>query len=207
MLYYENKAKKQGFSFVIGVDEVGRGPLAGPVVACAVKLKSKNFKNYINDSKKLSPTQRESAYFEIIKKAIIGFGIINETVIDEINILNSTRLAMEQAVLSLIHSFKNKMGAKNIIVIVDGNIDLNLPYAIKNVIKADLKSLSVACASIAAKVIRDRIMCMYSKIYPDYGFAAHKGYGTQRHIDILHKKGPCPIHRLSFAPLKPADDR
>lgn len=202
MLYYEKKAKGRGYSFVIGVDEAGRGPLAGPLVAAAVKLKKTKFNNYIDDSKKLTPLERESAFTEIYQKAVVGLGIVNETVIDTINILNVTKFAMEQAVANLIYVSRRKINKNKIIVLTDGNLSLDIPFRLKNIIRGDSKSLSIASASIVAKVIRDRIMSIYDRIYPNYNFMQHKGYGTRRHFKTIKKYGPCPIHRRSFNPLK-----
>lgn len=202
MLYYEKKAQNSGFSFVIGVDEVGRGPLAGPVVAAAVKLNSTKFKNYIDDSKKLTALQRENAFREIFRKAAVGVGIINETIIDAVNILNATKFAMERAVAGLINASVRRINKDKVIVLVDGNLSLDLPFRLKGIIKGDSKSLSIASASIVAKVIRDRIMAIYDRIYPNYYFTEHKGYGTKKHFRAIKKYGPCPIHRRSFDPLK-----
>ena len=202
MLYYEKKAKTKGFSCVIGVDEAGRGPLAGPVVAAAVQCKSSRFRNRIADSKVLTPRQREKAFLEINEKADVGVGIMNEGVVDSMNILNATRLAMEQAVENLFYRLKKKVSKKSIILLIDGNVPLTLPYTSKNIIKGDAKSLSVASASIVAKVIRDRIMDTYHKVYPRYAFDKHKGYGTKRHFSAIDKHGACPIHRKSFYPFK-----
>jgi ribonuclease HII len=190
MLYYENKAKKSGFRFIAGVDEVGRGPLAGPVVAAAVILRTRKFKNLIRDSKKLSPLRREKAYSEIMDKASVGVGIVNERVIDKINIFQATRIAMENALFSL--------KVKPDFVLVDGNINLGIPYPYRNIIKGDNKSLSIAAASIIAKVMRDRIMLLYHRIYPEYGFLEHKGYGTKRHLKSIKRHGRSLIHRKSF---------
>ncbi|MFH1621649.1 MAG: ribonuclease HII [Candidatus Omnitrophota bacterium] len=183
---------------MIGVDEAGRGPLAGPVVAAAVKLKSTKFKNYINDSKKLSPSERESAFEEIYQKSIVGISVISESVIDSINILNAAKLAMEQAVANLIYVSKKKINKNKAIVLADGNLSLNLPFKSKSIIGGDSKSLSIASASIVAKVVRDRIMNIYGKIYPKYSFEQHKGYGTKAHFKAIKKHGPCLIHRRSF---------
>ena len=209
MLYYENKAKRQGFNFVIGVDEVGRGPLAGPVVACAVILKNKKFKNKIRDSKQLTAQERERAFDEIYEKSSVGIGAVNEAIIDKINILEATRIAMEKAVLSLVSNFfkekqlKEKKILNKICVLVDGSrLNLNLPYKSKNIIAGDRKSLSIASASIIAKVIRDRMMSMFGRLYPEYGFAKHKGYGTRQHLKALEINGPSLIHRRSFNPLR-----
>ncbi|MCM8780041.1 MAG: ribonuclease HII [Candidatus Omnitrophica bacterium] len=197
MLYYERKLKKAGFDFIIGVDEAGRGPLAGPVVAAAVYLKKRKFKNRIDDSKRLTALQREKAYNEIIPNCIYGVGIISEKVIDKEGILSSTVQAMERAIKELLRkiSAENK---KHIHIIVDGNITLKNKYPATAIIKGDAKSLSIASASIVAKVTRDRIMEEYHKLYPEYNFLEHKGYPTQEHIEALKKTGPCPIHRMSF---------
>lgn len=202
MLYYEKKAKIKGFSFVIGIDEAGRGPLAGPVVAAAVQCRSSRFRNRIADSKVLTARQREKAFLEINEKAAVGVGIMNEGVVDSMNVLNATRLAMEQAVENLFYRLKKKVSKKSILLLIDGNVPLALPYAAKTIIKGDAKSLSVASASIVAKVIRDRIMATYHRVYPHYAFDKHKGYGTKRHFSAIDKHGACPIHRRSFYPLK-----
>lgn len=190
MLYYERKYKRKGYKLIAGVDEAGRGPLAGPVVSAAVILKSASFKNRIDDSKILSAKQRESAYHEIREKAFVGVGIVDEKLIDKVNILQATRLSMKLAVSFLQVSPE--------FVLVDGNspIDISMPF--ENIIGADAKSLSVASASIIAKVTRDRIMAVYHKLWPEYGFSRHKGYGTKEHIDVLRKIGPSPIHRVTF---------
>lgn len=209
MLYHENKACKDGFRFIIGVDEVGRGPLAGPVVACAVILKKRKFKNRIDDSKKLSPQQREKAFQEIYKHSTIGIGIINEASIDEMNIFQASRAAMENAVKDLISKFfpkkelKHKKILDKIYVLIDGaHLSFDFPFKYKNIIAGDSKSLSIACASIAAKVIRDRIMCVYDRLYPGYGFSKHKGYATKMHLEAIKVKGPSLAHRKSFSPIK-----
>lgn len=210
MLYYEKKAKQQGFTFTVGVDEVGRGPLAGPVVAAAVKLNTTKFNNLVTDSKKLTPPHRESAFLEIYQKATIGIGIMNESVIDAVNILNATKLAMQQAVANLIYVWNKEIDAKQsrsinknkIIILIDGNVSLDLPFRLKNIIEGDSKSLSIASASIVAKVIRDRIMSVYHKVYPKYSFISHKGYGTKKHFEAIDRHGSCPIHRMSFSPFR-----
>ncbi|MEW6101001.1 MAG: ribonuclease HII [Candidatus Omnitrophota bacterium] len=197
MLYYERKLKKKGFNIIIGVDEAGRGPLAGPVVAAAVALRKYNFKNRIDDSKKLSATLREKAFSEIIQNSSFGLGIVNERVIDEINILRATRVAMEQAISFLLAKLKNS-GKRRLHIIVDGDVRLNacLPYT--NIIRGDSRSKSIASASILAKVMRDRIMNLYDRVYPVYGFIRHKGYPTKEHRKALKRFGPCLIHRKSF---------
>ena len=175
---------------VAGVDEAGRGPLAGPVaVACCIP--GKEFIDGINDSKKLSEKKRE-CLFEKITAAATAYTIefVDAKTIDEINILNATKLCMEKCV--------NILSVTPGIVLIDAVKGLNLPYPSESVIKADAKSYAVACASILAKVARDRIMRDYDRLYPDYGFAKHKGYGTAAHIEALKKYGPCEIHRRTF---------
>jgi ribonuclease HII len=197
MLYYERKLKKRGYNIVIGVDEAGRGPLAGPVVAAAAVLKTSRFKNRIDDSKKLTSFQREKAFSEIITKSIFGIGIVNEKIIDQINILEATRLAMKQAVVALIDKLENRRN-KRIHIIIDGNVKIDLDMPFTNIIRGDSKSKSIASASILAKVTRDRIMSLYDRLYPHYGFLKHKGYGTKMHKTTLSKFGPSLIHRTSF---------
>jgi ribonuclease HII len=196
VLYHEKKLKKKGFDLIIGVDEAGRGPLAGPVVAAAVTLKTYRFKNRIDDSKKLTPNAREKVFPEIINKSLFGIGIVDEKIIDHVNILNATCIAMEQAIASLINKLTSRN--KNIYVIVDGNVNLGIAFPYKKIIKGDSKSLSIASASILAKVTRDRIMELYDKMYPKYRFYKHKGYPTKEHRAILKRIGPCLIHRKSF---------
>lgn len=197
MLYYERNFKKKGYRLIIGVDEAGRGPLAGPVVAAAVALKTARFKNRIDDSKKLTPSAREKAFLEIIHKSVFGIGIINEKIIDSINILEATRLAMEVAISALIKKIKSQK-KKFIHILVDGNVKLNIDFSYTNIIRGDAKSKSIASASILAKVTRDRIMSIYDRIYPEYGFLQHKGYPTKIHRQALKRLGPSLIHRMSF---------
>lgn len=201
MLYYERKFKKRGYNLVIGVDEAGRGPLAGPVTAAAVTLKTPRFENRIDDSKKLTSLQRERAFREIIKKSVFGVGIINEHIIDRVNIAVATRMAMEEAVSALIDKLKPGH-KKNIHILVDGNVRLKTGLPFTNIIKGDSKSKSIACASIIAKVTRDRIMSLYDKIYPQYGFLKHKGYPTEEHCTAIKRYGPSLIHRTSFYPVR-----
>lgn len=201
MLYYERKAKTKGFSVIIGVDEAGRGPLAGPVVAAAVNLRKNKFKNRVDDSKKLDSKKRLLAFEEILDNAEVGVGVVNERAIDATNILIATAQAMESATLELIHKLKKrKPSLKNnkVCLLVDGRVPLDLPYHKKDIIGGDRKSLSCAAASIVAKVIRDRMMHMYDKIYPEYGFIKHKGYATKKHVKVLKKIGSSPIHRETF---------
>lgn len=197
MLYYERKLKKEGYNFVAGVDEAGRGPLAGPVVAAAVILLATRFKNRIDDSKKLTPQEREAAFPEIIKNSLFGMGMVSEKIIDSINILQASRAAMGKAIDSLLNKSKISSGER-IFLIIDGNMKLSVSLPYKDIIRGDSKSMSIACASILAKVTRDRIMSVYDRIYPQYGFIRHKGYPTLAHRKQLEKFGPCPIHRMSF---------
>ncbi len=204
MLYFENKAKEKGFTFVIGVDEAGRGPLAGPVVACAVVLKKKKFRCKICDSKKINSRQREKAFEEIMQNAYVGIGIVNESIIDKINILRATHSAMSIAVASVVSKLpKSKTQARNfhkkVRILIDGNsFKSDLPYAFETIVRGDNLSLSIACASIIAKVTRDRILDNYDKEFPQYGFKRHKGYPTLAHRKALVKHGPSPIHRMTF---------
>ncbi len=198
MLYFERKLKKQGFRYIVGIDEAGRGPLAGPVVAAAVCLRQTDFLNRVDDSKKLSARQRELAYQEIIDTACYGVGIVDEKVIDKINILQATRLGMVQALARLSDSL-NGSAKDSLAVIIDGNIRLDIPFFQTSIVRGDGRSLSIACASIIAKVTRDKLMRQYDSLYPEYGFARHKGYPTSAHRQALKRLGPCAIHRLSFA--------
>jgi ribonuclease HII len=199
-LVEENKLTSKGYQFIAGIDEVGRGALAGPVVAGAVILReSVNYERLagVRDSKELTPARRELLYDLIIDESFAyGIGIISSQLIDSINILNATRLAMRQAIdkLSCIPDF----------VLVDGMIIPELSIPQKGIIKGDKLSLSIACASIIAKVTRDRMMVELNDSYPRYGLSRHKGYGTKYHLDCLDKYGPSPIHRFTFAPVKEA---
>lgn len=197
MLYYERKFKRLGYRFIIGVDEAGRGPLAGPVVSAAVLLKKHTFRNIIDDSKKLTPLERDRAFSEISEHSLSGIGIVDEKVIDSINILEATRLSMQKAVRSLIRKLKG-VKLHEACIIVDGNMALSLPLPYISIVNGDAKSKSIAAASIMAKVTRDRIMLVYDRTYPEYGFRKHKGYPTKEHRDILRRIGPSLIHRRSF---------
>jgi len=163
-------------------------------VAASLILKSTRFKHRIDDSKKLTPKARFLAYKEILKKAWVGVGIVSEKTIDRINIRNATRLAMEKATKSL--------KLKPDFLLIDGKIPLTIESKKSYIVGGDSKSLSIAAASIVAKVTRDAIMCGYHEIYPRYGFLRHKGYGTKEHILCLMKYGPSPIHRVTFNPVK-----
>ncbi len=192
----ERKFRRLGFDVIIGVDEVGRGPLAGPVVAGAVSLETVRFRNKIDDSKRLTREQRETAFLEIIQKSKFALSIIDEQIIDSVNILTATRLCMQKAILSLLR----ELGDKKVCILVDGNVKLDIPScSVVNIIKGDTKSKTIASASILAKVSRDWIMSLYDKVWPQYGFLKHKGYPTDLHRLALRQFGPCPIHRLSFS--------
>jgi ribonuclease HII len=204
LLKHELQAKRKGFRLVLGIDEAGRGPLAGPVVASAVALCNYHFESTIRDSKKLSARQREKAFLEIWEKAYVGVGVANESVIDEHNILNATFLAMTNAVRHLLANLpqEQRLGSKpkaKVCLLVDGNrFNSDLPYPYVTIVDGESASLSVACASIVAKVIRDRILMVYDKIFPQYGFQHHKGYGTRQHRQAIKRYGLSPIHRKSF---------
>ncbi|MDP2044094.1 MAG: ribonuclease HII, partial [Candidatus Omnitrophota bacterium] len=197
MLTFERKLKSRGYDLIIGVDEAGRGPLAGPVVAAAVCLKSLKFENRIDDSKKLSPAKRKSAFFEIKNKSLYAIASVNHNEIDRINILQATKQAMQKAVAKLL---KKAPAARQrrAFVIIDGNMRFKLGLPYQSIVKGDSKSLSIAAASILAKVSRDTLMEKYHKIYPQYGFNKHKGYPTEAHRLLLRKIGPVAIHRKSF---------
>ena len=189
---YEHAAYQEGIDLVCGVDEAGRGPLAGPVCAAAVILPRDLEIEGLNDSKKLSDKRRRALY-EVITEQAISYGIamVDEEVIDEINILQATFLAMRQAVLQL--------SEKPALALVDGNREPDFgDIPIKTIIKGDSLSANIAAASILAKVTRDRFMEEQNAIYPQYGFCVHKGYGTKAHYEALRAYGPCPIHRRTF---------
>lgn len=178
-------------AYICGIDEAGRGPLAGPVVAAAAVLPKDCQIFYLNDSKKLSEKKRDLLFDEIKEKAVAyGIGIVSPQVIDEINILQATYEAMRQAIsqLNVIPEI-----LLNDAVTIPGVDIMQVP-----IVKGDAKSVSIAAASILAKVTRDRMMMEYDQIYPEYGFAKHKGYGTAAHIATLKEYGPCPIHRRTF---------
>ena len=179
---------------VCGVDEAGRGPLAGPVVAAAVILAPGKIPEGLNDSKVLSQTRRELLLNELAKNAQIGIGIAEPEEIDRTNILGASLIAMRRAVLAL--------PCLPDTALIDGNRLPDLPCEAEYVIKGDARSLSIAAASIVAKVTRDKLMIEADTRYPGYGFAQHKGYATELHRGQIAKLGPCPIHRRSFAPIK-----
>ena len=184
---------------IAGVDEAGRGPLAGPVVAgCIVLDRSKEIL-FLNDSKKLSEKKREELYSEIIEKSFAyGIGIVSEKIIDEINILEATHVAMKEAYENANSMYKEKFGKDIDMLFVDALKIKKVDIKQVSIIHGDALSVSIAAASILAKVTRDRIMQDYDKNYPEYGFSKHKGYGTKFHMDKLREIGPCEIHRKSF---------
>ncbi len=192
----EKKLWKQGYEFVVGLDEAGRGPLAGPVVAAAIFLqKNCRINLKVKDSKKLSQKQREFFYEKLTSHNNVrwGIGVVSEKVIDRVNILEATKLAMQKAI--------DGLGVDADFLLIDGNFSVQTKIPQKSIIKGDQKVFSIAAASIIAKVTRDRIMQKMHKKYPQYGFGTHKGYGTLLHVKNLRSFGPCRIHRKSFYPV------
>ncbi len=195
MKRFEEKYWKDGIYFIAGIDEAGRGPLAGPVVAAAVVFPEDIEIKGIDDSKKLSPEAREYLYREIVEKALsVAVGIVDNNVIDRINILQATHSAMIRAL--------RKLTVMPEVVLTDGYPIPNLPVKQEGIIKGDSKSMTIAAASIIAKVYRDRIMEFYDIEYPEYEFSRNKGYATKDHIDIVYRVGTCEIHRRTFSPIK-----
>ncbi len=187
----ENEYRKLGFELICGVDEAGRGPLAGPVCAAAVILPQELLLDGLNDSKKLTEKKRELLFPQIREKAIscsVAFADVEE--IERLNILNATFLAMNRAVEGL--------GCRPQLALIDGNRNRGIVMESRCIIGGDGKCASIAAASILAKVSRDHLMLELAKEYPQYGFEKHKGYGTKAHYEALRKYGPCPIHRMSF---------
>ena len=194
LLHFERHLWAQGVHRVAGVDEAGRGCLAGPVVAAAVVLSPDGVIDGIDDSKKLSRTQREALYEKIVAKALaVGIGQVEAEEIDRLNILQASLKAMRLALENLPTSPDR--------VLIDGHLPARSPYPEQAIIDGDARSLSIAAASIVAKVHRDRLMCECDARYPEYGFAAHKGYGSAAHLAALDAHGPCPLHRRSFGPV------
>jgi ribonuclease HII len=197
-LVRENALISQGYKLIAGIDEVGRGALAGPVVAAAVILpQSTDYARLrdVRDSKEISPVKRDLLYGLIVDEAFsIGVGITSSQIIDSMNILNATKLAMRQAIeqLACLPDF----------ILIDGMTIPRLNIRQEGIVDGDKLCLSIACASIIAKVTRDRIMADLDAVYPNYGLARHKGYGTRHHLDCLNQYGPSPIHRFSFAPVR-----
>ena len=190
---FELAALRQGHSIVCGIDEAGRGPWAGPVVAAAVILDVKKIPAGLNDSKKLAEATREKLFGEIMASAVVGIGIGDEARIDRDNILATTLWAMGEAV--------NQLNVKPDFALVDGNRAPKLSCGVQTIVEGDGRSLSIAAASIIAKVTRDRLMVELDHVFPAYGFARHKGYGTAAHHAALLKFGLCQHHRKSFKPI------
>ena len=188
----EKELREKGFNVICGIDEAGRGPLAGPVVVASVIMPADSMIEGVNDSKKVSEKKREKLYDQILEEAIsYGVGIVGQDEIDEINILNATKKGLTMSL--------QELTIKPDLIIVDAlnHIDtLGIQY--ESIIKGDAKCYSIAAASIIAKVTRDRIMREWDKVYPEYGFEKHKGYGTAAHIAAIKEYGLCPIHRRSF---------
>ena len=193
MREYEEELNSKGINLIAGVDEVGRGPLIGSVVASAVILPSGFYMSEINDSKKLSEKKREELYPIIMEKAIsVGIGVVDSETIDNVNILNATKMAMKMAI--------NNLSVKPEHVLIDAvKLDIDIPYTA--IIKGDAKSESIAAASIVAKVYRDNMMKELDKEYPMYDFKSNNGYGTKKHIEAIKKYGVLPEHRKTFKPV------
>jgi len=188
---FEAEVRIRGFRVVAGLDEAGRGPLAGPVVAAAVVLPPKGKWTGVDDSKKLSPAQREKIFPLLLEKALgVGVGIVEAQEIDRLNILQASLKAMQLAV--------EKLPLPPDFLLIDGIHALRLPLPQQTIPKGDQRCLSIAAASIVAKVTRDRLMTAYHDQYPQYNFARHKGYGTKEHLQAIRKYGCCPLHRQSF---------
>ncbi|MBI5814871.1 MAG: ribonuclease HII [Nitrospinae bacterium] len=195
MLTHENAAREMGHAVIAGVDEAGRGPLAGPVAAAAVIFPDGVKMDGLTDSKKLTREKREKFFDLIFEKAVaVGFHLVGPDVIDSINILQATKLAMADAV--------RKLSSRPDYVLIDGNQTIPWDGPQKTIVKGDSLSLSIAAASVIAKVTRDKVMGEYAAMYPEYGFEKHKGYGVAEHLDAIKKYGPSPIHRRTFRGVK-----
>ncbi len=194
-LRFEKAAYGNGFTYVAGIDEAGRGPLAGPVIAAAVILPVGFSITGVDDSKKLTPDKREKLFDVIMTQAMsVGVGVVNPVEIDRINILQATRCAMLAAV--------QQLSPQPDFLLIDGISTINSTVPQKTIIKGDSLSLSIAAASIIAKVTRDMFMIEMDSSYPEYGFAGHKGYGSAAHMEAIRRHGPSPIHRLTFGGVK-----
>jgi len=191
LFQFDDEIRKEGYSVICGVDEAGRGPLAGPVVACAIIMRTDSIIDEINDSKKLTEKKR-GLLFDVIKENAldVSVGIADEKKIDELNILNATMMAMNDAISGLTLPFD--------IALIDGNCNRGIEAFNRTVVKGDALSYNIAAASIIAKETRDRYMRAIAEKYPEYGFEVHKGYGTKAHREALLKYGPCEIHRKTF---------
>lgn len=195
LLYFEKQAALKGYSAIAGVDEAGRGPLAGPVVSAAVILKRESVLEGVRDSKKLTQQKREELYGLIMNEAIaVGIGVCSHETIDRINILQASLTSMKKAVGNLLHPADY--------LLVDGTFRIPLRLPQLPIVKGDDRSLSIGAASIIAKVTRDRLMAEYDKKYPGYGFAEHKGYACAAHLAAIASLGPCKIHRKTFSGVK-----
>ena len=195
LLAFERQARRNGFQLVAGIDEAGRGPLAGPVVAAAVILPAGLQIKGVNDSKKLSPDTRERLFDTIMSQALsVGVGMGSPELIDRINILQATRHAMLAAV--------SELAPQPDYILIDGINTINSPIPQKTIKKGDSLSLSIAAASIIAKVTRDRLMVELDRVHPGYGFSGHKGYGSALHMEAIRRLGPSPVHRLTFGGVK-----
>lgn len=194
MSHWEKRLKAQGFSRIAGIDEAGRGPLSGPVVAAACILPEELLLEHLNDSKQLTPPLRELLFAQITAASIYGIGIVDVETIDRINILQATLLAMRQAVAA--------MPIQPDYLLIDGNRAPRFSIPHQTIVQGDTLSLSIAAASVLAKVTRDRILLDHDARWPEYGFKRHKGYGTAQHLAALQKHGPCEQHRKSFEPIK-----
>lgn len=190
LLTYEKMYLDRGCKYICGVDEVGRGPLAGPVTVAAYVTDFSRLTEGVNDSKKLSEKKREKLFSELKDNAVCYNVVsLDNSVIDKINILNATKQAMKQAIEGLI--------VKPDVVLIDA-VELDIPYRTHSIIRGDALSYSIAAASIVAKVTRDRFMTELDAVFPEYGFASNKGYGSKKHIEALLKYGPTPLHRKTF---------
>ncbi|MBS4177140.1 ribonuclease HII [Lederbergia citrea] len=194
MTQFEQEARIQGYQYIAGIDEAGRGPLAGPVVSAAVILHENSYFQGLNDSKKINEQKRKELYRRIMDEAIaVGIGIISAEEIDRLNIYEATKKSMREAIQNL--------STQPDYLLIDA-VNLKSIYPENPIIKGDARSVSIAAASIIAKVTRDQIMKEYHHKYPDYGFNVHMGYGTKIHLEAIKTFGPCSIHRKTFAPLK-----
>lgn len=193
---YEENLYKDGYKLICGIDEAGRGPLAGPVAVGAVIMKPDSMLEWVNDSKKVTERRREILYDKIIEDSIAwSVQLISEKEIDELNILEATKKGLNLAIKDIIEQINTKPD----IIIVDALREIEtLGIHYQSIIKGDANCYSISCASILAKVTRDRVMKQWDEIYPQYGFAQHKGYGTAKHIQAIKEHGPCKIHRKSF---------
>lgn len=197
MLRYEKELYEQGYQAIAGIDEVGRGPLAGPVVTACVILPRYCKIKHLNDSKKIPKAKHEEIYHQVLKQALaVGIGVVDNEVIDQVNIYEATKIGMLQA----INNLQGQAEEPDYLLIDAMTLDTAVPQ--KSIIKGDANSLSIAAASIVAKVTRDRMMAEYDQQFPGYGFAKNAGYGTSEHLAGLEKYGITPIHRKSFEPIK-----